>query len=166
MLKPDFYFDSIFQIPYERLYDHGIKALIYDIDNTMAGYDEMRPPVKIITLVSNLKDIGFKVALLSNNNAKRVTSFNESMGLPMAHKANKPLTTSIKCLMGEMEVTKKETVIIGDQLFTDVWCGKNAGVTTILVKPLTEKDVLSVKLKRGLERQLLKHYLKGHTNPL
>ena len=166
MLKPDFYYDSIFQIPYERLYDNGIRALIYDIDNTMAGYDEIRPTVKIMTLVNNLKDIGFKVGLLSNNNAKRVVSFNESMGLPMSYKANKPLTATIKRMLTEMNVNQKEAVIIGDQLFTDVWCGKNANITTILVKPLTENDVLSVRIKRGLERRMLKHYLKGHTNPL
>ena len=166
MLKPDFYFDSIFQIPYEKLYDQNVRALIYDIDNTMAGYEEIRPPVKVVDLVNKLIDKGFKVGLLSNNNKKRVNSFNESMGLPMASKANKPLTSALGRVISEMGVHKSEAVIIGDQLFTDVWCGKRAGITTILVKPLTENDVLSVRLKRGLERRLLKNYLKGHLNNL
>jgi predicted HAD superfamily phosphohydrolase YqeG len=38
--------------------------------------------------------------------------------------------------MEDMRVTKEQTAIIGDQIFTDVLGGNRAGVSTILVKPI------------------------------
>jgi hypothetical protein len=35
-----------------------------------------------------------------------------------------------------MGATPQETAIVGDQIFTDVWGGNNAGVLTLLVKPI------------------------------
>ena len=166
MLKPDFYYNSIFEIPYKRLYTHGLRGLIYDIDNTMAGHYDMQAPEKIIRLANELQGMGFKVALLSNNSALRVNSFNEALGLPAAHRAAKPLTSALQTIMRQMALQKNDCALIGDQLFTDVWCGKRAGITTVLVKPLTNHDTLSVRVKRGLERRLLKRYLPKHVNPL
>lgn len=102
--------------------------------------------------------MGFQVGLLSNNNARRLDVFNESMQLPGASMAAKPFTAVLRRLMKEMDVNPTETAIIGDQLFADVWCGKRAGLTTVLVKPLTEKEVVTVRIKRGLERRFLKRY--------
>jgi len=166
LLNPDFYFDSIFQIPYEQLYAQGIRGLIFDIDNTLAGYDDRRPPLKTASLINRLHKVGFQVGLLSNNNAKRLTTFNEFMQLPGASLAAKPFTPALRRVMKEMGVSPNETAIIGDQLLADIWCGKRAGITTVLVKPLTEKEVITVRLKRGLERRMLQRYLSNHTNPL
>ena len=38
--------------------------------------------------------------------------------------------------MERMGVTKEQTAIIGDQVFTDVLGGNRAGVSTILVEPI------------------------------
>ena len=158
LLKPDFYFDSIFQVPYEDLYNQGVRGLIYDIDNTLVTHDDKYPPDRIISFVSDLQSTGFQVGLLSNNNARRLAAFNESMRLPGASMAAKPFTKALKRMMAKMEVDPHETAIIGDQLFADVWCGKRAGIITVLVKPISEKEVITVRLKRGLERRILKRY--------
>ena len=159
MLKPDFYFDSIFQIPYDSLYEQGVRGLIYDVDNTLVSHADKLPPTKIISLIEKLRVTGFQVGLLSNNNSKRLRVFNESLQLPGFSMAAKPFTATIRRLMGNMGVSPDETAIIGDQLFADVWCGKRAGIITILVKPITEEEIITVRLKRGLERRMLKRYL-------
>jgi HAD superfamily phosphatase (TIGR01668 family) len=111
--------------------------------------------------VNDVQIAGFQVGLLSNNNAKRLDLFNESMKLPAAARAVKPFTSVLKRLMEEMGLGPDETAIIGDQLFADVWCGKRAGLTTVLVKPITKKEVISVRMKRGLERRMLKRYYEA-----
>ena len=166
LLKPDFYFDSIFDIPYNRLYEQGLRGIIYDIDNTLVTHADKKPTQKIVSLVNDLQDMGFKVGLLSNNNSRRLEIFNRSMCLPGASMAAKPFTKALRRMMVDMDVTPKETAIIGDQLFADIWCGKRAGIVTVLVKPISEKEVITVRLKRGLERRMLKRYLNGHVNPL
>ena len=164
-MNPDFYFDSIFQIPYDRLYEQGVRGLIFDIDNTLAGYDDKHPTLKTATLVKKLRKMGFQVGLLSNNNARRLQTFNEFMRLPGASLAAKPFTPALKRVMKEMGVSSNETAIIGDQLLADIWCGKRAGIITVLVKPLTEKEVITVRLKRGIEKRMLQRYLSEHVNP-
>ena len=159
MINPNFYYDSVFHIPYEELYKQGIRGLIYDIDNTLAGYEDKHPRQQTADLINKLHEMGFKVGLLSNNTSGRLTTFNEFMKLPGASLAAKPFTPALRRVMKEMGVAPHETAIIGDQLLADIWCGQRAGITTILVKPLTESEVITVRLKRGLERRLLKRYL-------
>ena len=38
--------------------------------------------------------------------------------------------------MERMEVGPEQTAIVGDQIFTDIWGGNNAGVLTLMVKPV------------------------------
>ena len=161
LLKPDFYFDSIFSVPYDHLYKQGIRGLIYDIDNTLVSHADVRPPGKIVSLVKKLQGMGFYVGLLSNNTPKRMREFNEKMNLPCASRAAKPFAFSLKKLMKKMGMMPAEVAIIGDQLFADVWCGKRAGITTVLVKPITKTEVVTVRLKRGLERKFLKRYYEA-----
>jgi len=159
VLRPHWYCDSVFTIPYDELYARGIRALIYDIDNTLAGYDDALPPPRTLELFDRLREKGFTVGLLSNNTHERLRGFNQHIQLPGFAPAGKPFTTTLTRLMRVMGATKRETALIGDQLFTDVWCGRRAGICAILVKPLTDKDVLWVRIKRRLERVVLKRIL-------
>ena len=47
-----------------------------------------------------------------------------------------------------------------DQLFTDVWGAKRAGMHTILVKPIHPKEEIQIVLKRYLEKIVLYFYKK------
>ena len=140
--------------------------VVYDIDNTLATHADDYPPQETLALVDKLKTMGFKVALLSNNSPNRLNTFNKTMNLPGASWAAKPFTPGLRRVMSEMGATCEETIIIGDQLFADVWCGKKAGIATVLVKPITDKEWWTVRLKRGLERRVLKRYLSTHVNQI
>ena len=56
----------------------------------------------------------------------------------------------------------KNTVFIGDQLFTDIYGAKRAGIHTTLVKPIgiTEREEIQIVLKRYLEKIVLHFYRK------
>lgn len=59
-----------------------------------------------------------------------------------------------------MNTNLDNTVFIGDQLFTDVWGAKRAGMHNILVKPMNPKEEIQIVLKRYLEKIVLHFYLK------
>ena len=160
MLAPDYYYESVYMIPYTELWQQNIRALIFDLDNTLAAYEEPRPAAKVVALIKRLQRIGFKVCILTNNTEKRIKTYNENLNLVTVHGALKPLTTGINRAVKLLEADKKSTAIIGDQMFSDVWGGKNARITTILVKPIGKTDVWTVRLKRLPERFLLKRYFK------
>ncbi len=163
MLKrfyPTHYFESVKHIDYEALLKNGKKSLIFDLDNTLAPFDIVEPDEEIIQFIKNLKEKGFKVCLVSNNKGKRVEIFNKKLGLPIVSKAGKPKLGGITRAMNLLESKKEECVMIGDQMFTDVWVGNRLGIVSILVKPIANRDEFTVKLKRGLERQVFKRYQK------
>ena len=158
MLEPDYYFESVFDITYENLWDKNIRGLIFDIDNTLTAFDEEKPSAETVNLLHRLHDMGFKLCLLTNNTKKRLEGFNKELALPGFASALKPFTKGIKKAMNEMEVKPCQSAIIGDQLLTDVWAGKNAGISTVLVKPITQRDFAFVKIKRLLENFMLKKF--------
>ena len=59
-----------------------------------------------------------------------------------------------------MNTNLDNTIFIGDQLFTDVWGAKRAGMHNILVKPINPKEEIQIVLKRYLEKIVLHFYLK------
>jgi len=164
LLVPDYYHDSVFQIPYHELWQKKIRGLIFDIDNTLTPFDRDLPPAKIVALIKRLERNGFRICLLTNNTNGRLKRFNINLKLDGYANAAKPLTRGIRQCMKKMGTKPSHTAIIGDQLLSDVWAGKNAGITTILVKPITDRDFWFVHIKRVIERFLLRNYFAALKN--
>lgn len=157
---PNHYIDSIFDLSIPKLKKEGIKGVIFDIDNTLVPYDIEEPTDEIIAFFNELRKNGIRITLMSNNTEDRVIKFNQKLKVLTLHKAKKPLTRSYKKALEMMHCTKKEAIIVGDQIFTDVYGGNCIGIGTYLVKPISEKDEWQTKIKRGLERQVIKCYQK------
>lgn len=154
---PDEYLDSAYEIDYENRYQAGFRALIFDIDNTLVPHGAPADE-RSIALFQRLKKIGFEIMLLSNNKEPRVRSFNDLVNARYIFKAGKPGIKNYIRAVDEMGTTKEHTLFIGDQLFTDVWGAKKAGIHTILVKPIYPKEEIQIVLKRILERIVLFFY--------
>jgi len=155
---PDYYYDSIFLIPYQELWQKKIRGLIFDIDNTLTPFDKQLPPSKVVALLKRLERMGFRICLLTNNTNGRLKRFNANLNLDGFANAAKPLARGVRKSMEKMGTSPAHTAIIGDQLLSDIWAGKNARITTILVKPMTERDFFFVHAKRVIERLLLRKY--------
>ena len=157
---PDRYVASTYVIDFEKLYKNGIRGLIFDIDNTLvpngAPADE-----RAIRLFKRLKEIGFSCCLISNNQEKRVRTFNEPIQVDYVYNAHKPSTKNYKKAMEIMGTDVSDTVFIGDQLFTDVWGAKRTGIPSILVRPIHPKEEIQIVLKRYLENIVLHFYKKS-----
>ena len=108
--------------------------------------------------MKRLARMGFSICLLTNNTNKRLKCFTEPLELPGFANDLKPMARGLKKSMRAINTKPRHTAIIGDQLLSDVWAGKNAGTATILVKPLTTKDLAFVHIKRRIERRLLTRY--------
>ncbi len=159
---PDEWVESAYSIDYEAYFEAGYRGLIFDIDNTLvphgADADE-----RAIKLFERLKGIGFDICLLSNNKKPRVERFNKDVNVKYIFKAGKPYSKNYYVATMMTRTSTKSTLVIGDQLFTDIYGGKLAGIRTILVNPIDKKEDLQVRLKRFLEKPVMmfyKHSLK------
>lgn len=159
---PDEYYSSAYVIDFLQYYKDGYRGIIFDIDNTLVPHGAPADE-RSIALFKHLKEIGFEALLLSNNKEERVAMFNEQIGVHMIWKANKPFPEKYREAMKIMKTDEKSTLFIGDQLFTDVWGAKNAGIRSILVQPMNPKEEIQIVLKRKLEAVVLHFYLKKHS---
>ena len=160
MFFPDEYVASTFVIPFEELYEKGYRAIIFDIDNTLVPHGDPADE-RAKKLFARLKKIGFSCCLLSNNKEPRVKKFNEVIQVEYIHNAHKPSIENYVKAMHKMGSSKDNTVFIGDQLFTDVWGAKRAGLYNILVKPIHHREEIQIVLKRRLEKVVLHFYKKS-----
>lgn len=157
-LYPTKMLNSVYELPIEELKSQGIKGIIFDIDNTLVPYDVPEPTDKILALFEALQKEGFKLTLVSNNAADRVIKFNEKLKVLALHKAQKPLKKNFKKALEMMACKEEEAVIVGDQIFTDVYGGNRAGLRTYLVSPISDKDEWQVRMKRKLEKVVIRSY--------
>lgn len=157
---PDEYVASTYVIPFEKLYEEGYRGVIFDIDNTLVPHGAPADE-RAKKLFARLKKIGFASCLISNNQEPRVKMFNEEIQTQYIFNAHKPSTKNYIRAMELIGTDKTNTVFVGDQLFTDVWGAKRAGIRNILVKPIHPKEEIQIVLKRYLERIVLHFYKKN-----
>ncbi len=150
-LIPNFHFHSIHDVPIDFYLENKISCVLFDIDNTLEPYATAHPSEKTIKLFSELKNNGIKVAVISNNHEKRVKNFCASLEVPYTFDSGKPSSKKINEIIKKLSANKGETVIVGDQLFTDIWASANSDIRGIFVDRINSEESFFIKLKRGLE---------------
>ena len=158
--SPDWYFTTFDEVTPEFLLSNGIRALILDIDNTLAPYEEPDPNPRVLAWFDALKAAGIKAAFVSNNEHERVERFNRPIGIPTYPKGKKPLKKYMRRALDELGATPDTAAILGDQIFTDVWAGRNVKIRCIIVPPIKDKTDAFTRFKRLLEKPILRYYRK------
>ena len=115
---------------------------------------------KALKLFERLRKAGFDTCLMSNNKEPRVASFAGQVKSKYIYKAGKPAVKNYIRAMELMHTQKADTLFVGDQIFTDVYGAKRAGIYSILVKPIHPKEEIQIVLKRRLEAVVLYFYKK------
>ena len=149
---PNQYVPSIYKINLEELKEKGMKAIIVDLDNTLVESDRRDATPFLIEWLQQTQRLGFQVIIVSNNNETRVSQFAIPLQIPFIHRARKPLSSSFRKAMIELNTDVSCTVMIGDQLLTDVLGGNRLGLYTILVVPISKTEGFFTKVNRRVER--------------
>lgn len=152
---PDIYQKDIYSINYDQLFSRGIRCLLFDLDNTLALITEHKPRKKVKELFDNLKAKGFKIVIFSNSLSPRVRPFKDALEVDSCPGANKPHKKNFLSIIKIYDLKFSEVAIIGDSLMDDIYGGNNAGITTILIEQLGEKEFFFAKLKE-LEKKTIK----------
>lgn len=159
MFFPDDIQESTYTIDFEKMYEEGIRGVLFDIDNTLVEHDADADE-RAVNFFKRLKSIGLNSCLISNNQEERVLRFNKDIGTNYIYNAHKPSGKNYKKAMEIMGTDLSNTLFVGDQLFTDVFGAKRIGMRNILVRPIAPKEEIQIVLKRYLERIVLHFYEK------
>lgn len=152
---PDEYVEDVYSIDYQRLKEKGIKGLIFDIDNTLVAHGADSTP-EVDSFLFRLKDLNFKIMLLSNNSEERIIRFTRNTGISYIHDSGKPSPAGFLKAVKEMGLNKEAVIMIGDTIFTDILGANRAGIYSILVKYIGYYKKERKGIKRGIEKWILK----------
>lgn len=158
LLVPRRYVQSVDCIDLEELYSSGKRSLLVDRDNTLVPRDSDRAPAAVRDWLARADEMGFRVCLVSNNwYRSQVEASARELGI--AHViwcAMKPAPFALWAGMRKLSASRKESVLIGDQLYTDVLASRLARIDSILVRPQTHVDMWYTYAFRFFERRALR----------
>lgn len=158
-LFPDEELGSVFELDPARLKRAGKRGIIFDLDNTLGPRGAQGLERRVLEFLTALEREGFLIGILSND-----AGFGRLKGLegyPVYFDARKPRRGGFRQLLREMGLKPEETVMVGDNLFTDIWGAKRLGLYAILVGPFDPNEPFHIRLVRlaarltlGLQRLL------------
>lgn len=156
LLEPDRYFARVTRIsPAEDLVACGFKHVLLDMDNTILSRVSHDVPRDVRAWLAEVRDAGVAICLLSNNWHASPYELAEELSLPVVAKACKPLPHGYLAARAKLGAKSANTVVVGDQLSTDVLGAHMLGMKAYLVCPLVEQDLKHTKVLRMAERALL-----------
>ncbi|MBQ3021198.1 MAG: HAD hydrolase-like protein [Bacilli bacterium] len=152
---PDIYAKSIYTIDYASLKKKKVKCLIFDLNNTIAPLTLKKPNKKLLDLFEELKDMKFKIYIVSNSSKKRVEPFKDNLCVDSAYLAFKPSLRKFKKILDITNYKENQIACIGDELISDIWASNRMNFVSILVNPMGSKEYVSTKLGRLFENYII-----------
>lgn len=128
-----------------------IKCLIFDLNNTLAPLTLKVPNKKLIDLFEDLKEMKFKLYIVSNSTRKRVEPFKNILCVDSSYLSMKPMLRKFKKIFNINEFKDNEVAVIGDEIMTDIWAANRMNFVSILVNPIGTKEYVSTKIGRYFE---------------
>ncbi|UQS85273.1 YqeG family HAD IIIA-type phosphatase [Apilactobacillus apisilvae] len=162
--KPTWMIPMIYNISPIKLEDMGIKAVFTDLDNTLIPWNNPYGTPQLRNWLKKLKKHNIRLVVISNNKHSRVKKALEMLNLDFISRSFKPLPKGIDRALNKYHLDKKQVIMVGDQLLTDVWASNNAGVRSVLVKPLISTDAWNTKPNRFIEKKIWKKLLKKYND--
>ena len=134
---PDISLRSVYELSPQRLKALGVKLLLLDLDNTLAEYDESEPSPALRRWLGDLRGAGIEPLIFSNSRGERPARFAKTLGITAVGRARKPNPKKLLGLLEERGLCPGGAALAGDQVYTDVFCARRAGVLAICVRPLS-----------------------------
>lgn len=166
MFHPFLLKKNITEITVEELREMGVVGLLLDVDNTLTAHDSQELSPAVADWLETVMRAGMRPLIVSNGKKKRVQPFAKRLGLPFTASAAKPLPFGFWRAARSLGLKRRQCVVIGDQIFTDVLGGKCAGIRVIQLFPLApETDKPFIHFKRKWERRIMRHWKETEEKP-
>lgn len=162
IFRPVAYFDRLALLDKAELYRRGYRALLFDVDNTITTWNSPDIAPEVLSWFDGLQAAGLRGCIISNNSAERLRPLAERLGIEFFPKARKPLPFGYARAAKLLGARKDETLMIGDQLLTDILGANLAGVDAVLLEPISlAREFRWTYVNRRIERVIKAPTLRG-----
>ncbi len=127
---------SVFDIDYERLWNQGMRALLFDLDNTLGRRGSKSLGEEARRLLADLEMRGFRIGILTNRKRRRANRLAPQLAeeFTVLDVARKPHRAGFARVLAELGQTPAAAAMIGDRRFTDILGANRSGIYSIRVR--------------------------------
>ena len=162
-LRVDAYLTSIDDLDFRLIRALGYRLILCDVDNSLQehGLHGISPEAALHFRAMHAAGLG--MAVLTNAREERAGAMAKAiqdalpgLRIPVYAMAKKPSRKRVLEACRDAGTAPAETLLFGDQYFTDALAGLRAGLgATVLLKPISGREPWYIRLKRLGERLLL-----------
>lgn len=157
-LKPDACYAGLDRIQFTGLYRRGYRLVLLDLDNTLSAHGAYEPDAYARDCVKRIQAAGMTCWIVTNAAKKRGEAYAQSLDVPVVAMAGKPNRWGVMQACQATGFTPEQTLLVGDQLLTDIWCARRSGCLAVLVEPRFTEEAWNIRLKRWLEKPLFRRF--------
>ncbi len=156
LFRPVYCTGAAADIDLDFLISAGFDSLMLDLDNTLLPWKNSDIPPSSRAWIEKAKRLGMKICIVSNtHNPKRLKKIAAELDVLFIDRALKPRRSGFDRAVEMLECDRAHTVVVGDQILTDILGGNLSGMCTILVKPMHHTEFIGTKVSRLVERGIL-----------
>lgn len=148
--SPDFIIKKVTDFTPSQLIERGYTQVILDVDNTLVPKGSSDLSYAYVEWIQSLKQAGVQVLLCSNNFSSVSDHIAQQCDIRFIKGAMKPFGFRFKKSFKDSNPASK-TLMMGDQIFTDILFGKRLKFDTALINPMSTNDWLSTRCLRWIE---------------
>lgn len=141
LVKPDITIEHVRELDKEQIEklkrEKGIEGIILDVDETIRKNMQDIPECNkewIKTIQGQLK-----VVILTNGKDAKLAKYFQEQGIDYIDFALKPLSKNFIRACKKMQLNPQQVMVVGDDLFDDIFGGKKNKMKTVLVKDVEEE---------------------------
>lgn len=154
--------ESVFALSDDWLINHHVKYLLVDLDNTLDSYNLKKPTMKAIEFKARLDKLKIKLLVLSNNTKKRVSLYAKELKVDYLNSLTKPFIYRLKKALKKRNINIEDSLMVGDQVVTDVVAGNRIGIRVILTDKLVSEDQPTTRFNRLFDTPIRKRLAKNN----
>lgn len=163
-LIPTYIFNKIEEIPFELLERENIKGIFLDVDNTILDRTRIIAS-DVDNWIKEAQKKGITICILSNAiSIEKVRKIMKTYNIFGLANAGKPRLKGFNMALKLIDIPKEQILMIGDQIFTDVLGANRFGIKSIYLYPRNKNEWIGSRIKRPVERIILKKLQKGEKN--
>ena len=149
------------------LSNRGIKLILIDVDNTLVRWRTEDFAQETLDWIATAKSHGIQICILSNTrNPARLDRLAKILDIPALRGKFKPSTAMYVEALAKFGVKEHEAVMIGDQIFTDIFGANRAGIEAIWLQPISPHDFVGTKVSRMGERLIRGYFYRAIHEPV
>lgn len=158
---------SLLDVDLEQLWNSGKRLILLDVDHTIVQWRQETFPPGIEEWVAKARALGFDLCILSNTrNPERLARLATKLQIETVRDKFKPSPAMFRLAMIKFKRKAEETIMIGDQIFTDVLGANRCGIEAIWVQKMEGNEFAGTKISRFGERILRSTLYKALVTPV